>query len=65
VPATVQQLYKSNLIDRRRPTVDGLKKALHTMLQLHSRVFFIIDALDECSKEGRDRLLSVLLNFQA
>jgi hypothetical protein len=64
VPATVQQLYKSHLADRSYPTVDELKKALQSMLQLHSRVIIIIDALDECSKEGCDSLLSVLFNLQ-
>jgi hypothetical protein len=64
MPATVQQLYKSHLLDRSHPTVDELKRSLQSMLQSHSRTFIIIDALDEYSKEGRDKLLSVLLNLQ-
>ena len=39
---------------------------LQSTIQLYSRVFIIIDALDEChvSNEGRDRLLSVVFSLQ-
>lgn len=64
VPTTIQQLYRSHLEDRSHPTAEELKRRLQTMLQLYSKVFIIIDALDECSKEGCDRLLSGLFNLQ-
>jgi hypothetical protein len=66
VPADVKILHESHRTKRTRPSYDEIVKALHSTIQSYSRVFIIIDALDECpfSNEGRNSLLSEVFNFQ-
>jgi hypothetical protein len=66
VPADVKNLYESHRTKRTRPSFDEIIKVLHSTIGLYSRVFIIIDALDEChvSNEGRNRLLSVVFSLQ-
>jgi hypothetical protein len=47
--------------------LDEISKALHSIVADYSRVFIIIDALDECqgSNEGRKRFLAELFDLQA
>ena len=65
VHADVKNLYKCHRTKRTRPSFDGIVKVLHSTIQLYSRVFIIIDALDECnvSNEGRNRLLSEVFSL--
>jgi hypothetical protein len=67
VPEAVKNLYEHHRTKRIRPSFDKIVKALHFTIELYSRVFIIIDALDEChvSSQGRDRLLSAVFGLQA
>jgi Cdc6-like AAA superfamily ATPase len=66
MPAEVKDLYKRHRTNGTRPSFDELAKVLLSLVRLYSRVFIIIDALDECptSSEARDRLLSEVFILQ-
>ncbi|KAK6520138.1 hypothetical protein TWF506_000423 [Arthrobotrys conoides] len=48
LPETIQQLYEENRQSGKQPSTDGVKRALQSAVQTYSRVFIIIDAVDEC-----------------
>lgn len=66
VPTDAKELYQRHVIKQTCPSFD-IEKVLQPAMQLYSRVFIIVDALDECdlSHEGCKRFLSELFNFQA
>jgi Cdc6-like AAA superfamily ATPase len=67
VPADVKNLYHQHRTKGSRPTLNEIVKVLHSTLQLFSRVFIIIDALDEyhISNSGEQkRLLSEMFSLQ-
>ncbi|KAF2176589.1 purine and uridine phosphorylase [Zopfia rhizophila CBS 207.26] len=67
VPSDVQNLYDRHRTKRTRPSFDEVVRALHSAIQLYSRVFIIIDALDEyyaSNNEGQKRLLSEVFSLQ-
>lgn len=67
LPESVSKLYDQFKEDRIRPSFAELSKALRAVAALYSRVFIIIDALDECDSSGnnRTRFLRELFDFQA
>jgi hypothetical protein len=66
VPTPIKNLYEYHRNRRTRPSFDEIVKSLCSIIGLYSRVFIIIDALDEChvSNEGRDKLLSIVFSLQ-
>jgi Cdc6-like AAA superfamily ATPase len=64
--ATVKDLYDRHKITQTRPSSDEISRALQSMADVYSRVFIVVDALDECqiSDGGRTRLLSEIFNLQ-
>lgn len=66
VPAEVKVLYERHRTKGTRPSFDEIAKVLLSLVRLYSRVFIIIDALDECptSNETRNRLLSEVFILQ-
>jgi hypothetical protein len=64
VPTTLQELYKSHKANRSRPSTAEIKETLLSILQSYSKVFIVVDALDECLKGSCDNLLSSLFDFQ-
>ncbi|VUC28740.1 unnamed protein product [Clonostachys rosea] len=62
--ASVKDLYQKFKL--RRPPLDGIIQALQSVIELYSRTFIMIDALDECQAlDGcRGRLMSELLELQ-
>jgi hypothetical protein len=62
----VKDLYDRHKITQTRPSSDEISRALQSMAVVYSRVFIIVDALDECqiSDGCRTRLLSKILNLQ-
>lgn len=66
LPDGVKKLYEQHETDRTRPATQDIVATLRTVVQSYSRVFIIIDALDECQvSEGcRDRLISELFGLQ-
>ena len=65
LPDTIESLYNSH--KRTRPPADQISKALQSIISSFSKVFIIIDALDECQvKDGcRTRFMSEIFNLQA
>ncbi|CZS86115.1 unnamed protein product [Fusarium graminearum] len=66
LPDSVKSLYDWHKTKRTRPSVDEILGRLQSVAAMHSRVFIIIDALDEClASDGcRTRFLSELFNLQ-
>ena len=50
---------------RTRPSLDELSTTLQSVAATYSRVFIIIDALDELQANGRQRFLSEIFGLQA
>ncbi|RYP49030.1 hypothetical protein DL768_005170 [Monosporascus sp. mg162] len=48
LPDKVRSLYDEHKYEGTRPSFDGILKALQSVAGLYSRVFIIVDALDEC-----------------
>jgi hypothetical protein len=66
LPRSVEALHGRHAERRTRPSLDDISKALHSVAALYSRVFIIIDALDECraSDNCRTQFLSELLTLE-
>ena len=67
IPDDVRLLYDRLKCQRTRPSTDEISKALYSVISSFSRVFIIIDALDECQANDRyrHRLISEIFNLQA
>jgi NACHT domain len=67
MPDGVQALYDQYRDQPKRPSLDEISRALHSVSTLYSNVFIIVDALDECQvTDGcRTRLLSEIFKLQA
>ncbi|KAF4613399.1 hypothetical protein G7Y89_g15488 [Cudoniella acicularis] len=67
LPDTVKELYDRHKTKRTRPSLDEISRSLQVVAILYSRVFFIVDALDECqiSDGCRQRFLLSLFDLQA
>jgi Cdc6-like AAA superfamily ATPase len=66
LPGTVKDLYDRDKTKRTPPSLDEISRSLQTVATLYSRVFIIIDALDECqaSHGCREKFLSEIFNLQ-
>jgi len=65
LPDSVKSLYKDHRYKQTRPSFDELSKTLQSVAALYSRVFVVIDALDECHVADRARLLPEIFKLQA
>lgn len=67
LPKSVQDLYDQHMERHTRPSLDDILNALQSVAVIYSKIFIIIDALDECqvSHGTRKKLLSELFNLQA
>ncbi|PNY26502.1 Ankyrin repeat domain-containing protein 50 [Tolypocladium capitatum] len=63
----MKNLYDQHKDKRIRPSLADLSKAIRSVVGTYSKVFFIIDALDECQdlENCRTRLLTELFDLQA
>lgn len=66
LPLPVKNLYTKHRNRGTSPSVDELKELLRKLSDLYSRLFIVIDALDECSniEQDRDQLLDELFILQ-
>lgn len=64
IPAHVKNLYDRHEILQSRPSTDELEKELFAIVTHYSRVFIVVDALDECCDDVRARLASSLHSLQ-
>jgi Cdc6-like AAA superfamily ATPase len=67
LPVIVKDLYNRHKTKRTKPSFDEILKVLQTVAMAYSRVFIIIDALDEyqASDNYRSRLLAEIFSLQA
>jgi Cdc6-like AAA superfamily ATPase len=67
VLADIKILYKIHRATRTRPSFNEIVETLHSIIRLYSKVFIIIDALDEChvSNKACNRLLSEVYSLRA
>jgi len=67
LPEGVKALYDRHSDQRTRPSLDEISGTLQSVSVLYSRVFIVIDALDECQTSSgcRTRLLTELFKVQA
>ncbi|KAF4993380.1 hypothetical protein FGRMN_6530 [Fusarium graminum] len=66
LPGGVKRLYDRHKTKRTWPSLDEISGLLQSVAAMYSRVFIIVDALDEClASDGcRTRFLSELFNLQ-
>jgi NACHT domain len=66
-PGTVKDLYDRHKTKRTRPSLGEISRSLQAVAALYSRVFIIVDALDECqvSDSCRPKFLSNIFDLQA
>ncbi|OCT48904.1 Ankyrin repeat protein [Cladophialophora carrionii] len=66
-PSSVQALYDRHRERSTRPLLDELSETLHSVSSSYSRVFVVIDALDECDDTdgSRTKLLDHLFSAQS
>ncbi|KAF8867423.1 purine and uridine phosphorylase [Acephala macrosclerotiorum] len=67
LPEYVKDLYDRHKDKRTRPSFEEISRTLQSVADMYSRVFIIIDALDECqaSDSSRARFLAEIFNLQA
>lgn len=65
MPEICQELYERHKDRGSRPSLDEIKRVLHTVTADLHKSFVVIDALDECSSHVGSRLLSEVFNLQA
>ncbi|KAH6716575.1 hypothetical protein BKA61DRAFT_513501, partial [Leptodontidium sp. MPI-SDFR-AT-0119] len=67
IPDSVKILYNQHNDKQTRPSLDEMLKMLESAIAIFSRVYIIVDALDECQLSGgcRPRFLSSVLSLQA
>ena len=65
LPASVKDLYDLHRTKRTRPSIDEILRSIQSVVTAYTRVFIIIDALDECqvSDGCRSRFLSEIFNL--
>jgi hypothetical protein len=66
LPEIVKSLYNEHKDKQTRPSFDELSKALQLVAVLYSRIFIVVDALDEChASDGfRPKFLSEIFTLQ-
>ncbi|KAE9374873.1 hypothetical protein N431DRAFT_288115, partial [Stipitochalara longipes BDJ] len=67
IPDVIKSLYDQHKGQQKRPSTDEISKTLHSVISSFSKVFIVIDALDECqvTHKCRPKLLSEIFNLQA
>jgi predicted ATPase len=67
LPNSVKALHDRHRDEKTRPLIDELSRALQSVAAMYSRVFIIVDALDECQVHDacQARFLSEIFTLQA
>ncbi|KAI0412872.1 ankyrin repeat-containing domain protein [Xylaria grammica] len=64
VPAEVKDLFTVHKPRRTRPSLTEISSVLSSICALFTNVFIVVDALDECQREQREKFLSEIFNLQ-
>ncbi|EUC43918.1 hypothetical protein COCMIDRAFT_6696 [Bipolaris oryzae ATCC 44560] len=64
---SIKDLYRRHDTQRTRPSLEEISSTLRSVVASYSRVFIVVDALDECqtSNDCRGRFLSTIFDLQA
>ncbi|CZR65951.1 uncharacterized protein PAC_15851 [Phialocephala subalpina] len=67
LPSSVKDLYDRHESKQTRPSLEEISSTLQSVATQYTRLFIIVDALDECQASNgcRQRFLSELFNLQA
>lgn len=65
LPLEIQPLYQRHITRGTRPSIKEVTEVLRSVMTCYSRVFIIVDALDESTKTDREQLLEELFRFQS
>lgn len=66
IPDGVKNLHDKHKVKQTRLSIDELSKFLQSVIALYSRVFIVVDALDECQAgDSRRRFLTELFHLEA
>lgn len=66
VPDCVKTLHDKHKVKQTRPSIDEISMSLQSVITLYSRVFIVVDALDECQAgDSRRRFLTELFHLAA
>ena len=67
LPATVKSLYNQHKVAKTRPSLGEITTILQAVAAMYSRVFIVVDALDECQTTSacRTEFLSEIFDLQA
>ncbi|KAH0499244.1 hypothetical protein TgHK011_006449 [Trichoderma gracile] len=63
-PLTTKALYRKHADKHSRPSQKALLKGLKSVMKLHSKVYVVIDAVDECQLPSIRPFLHALFEFQ-
>ncbi|KAF7917816.1 uncharacterized protein EAE97_011954 [Botrytis byssoidea] len=67
IPDSVQALYNRHKDNRKQPSLNEISRILHSVTAIYSRVFVVVDALDECQDSDgcRKTFIEEMLSLQA
>jgi AAA domain/Heterokaryon incompatibility protein (HET) len=65
VPEPVVNLYDRHADRGTRPSLEEILNALQAVVSSYSKVYVVVDALDECLNHDRSQLLAMLRNLQS
>ncbi|KAF3203746.1 hypothetical protein TWF679_010099 [Orbilia oligospora] len=65
LPDIISNLYREHSSRETRPQVSDISKALQLVASLYSRIFIVVDALDECVEGDLAEFLSEIFELQA
>ncbi|KAK2741725.1 hypothetical protein FQN55_008224 [Onygenales sp. PD_40] len=64
LPKSVKEMYDRHEAKRTQPTVDEISRIFDSVTAIFSRVFIVVDALDECPASNRRGFLEELFKLQ-
>ena len=64
LPECITNLFEKHQASRTLLSVSEIASSLRSVAEVHSKVFVVVDALDECEDVTRDRMLDVLFDLQ-
>lgn len=64
LPEAVKHLVSQHKDKRTRPLLNAISRAIQSVVAMHSKVFVVVDALDECRVSDRKSFLSELFDMQ-
>ncbi|KXG49201.1 uncharacterized protein PGRI_030710 [Penicillium griseofulvum] len=65
IPDVVKDIYKRYKTESKHPKFEKISNALQSVVSMYSKVFIVIDALDECESTCRTRVLGEIMKVHA